>query len=226
FPQISQALWERRMRRVREAAAANASREGGADTAIETKGQAWGRKAQPAFPGRSAAPPSPLDLFRGIRLGTPVASVGQKYRLGRVPSDRRALPTYTIDFDPGKDQVQSIRLVAPEGKVAKITVLFSRDHGELRHWAFPATVQFFSAGYGRRPSTTRGLTVGTRQVGWCAEWEDGGITVTLSRFDDIGLGQPLSPPLLVLTISGRSQILQRGVLDGCSQWDEVATAPR
>ena len=243
FPGISQAEWERGMGRVRDAAAANSSREGGAEAAIETpepEGQAPGRVTQTEIPGKleasrgesgeasrgSLIPRSPLDSFRSIRLESPVVAVREKYRLSRAPLDPRAAPAYTIEFDPGKDLVQSIRLVAPGGNIAKIMVLFSRDYGKMRRWAFPTTVEFFSAGYGRRPSTLRALTAGTRHVGSCAEWTDENTTVTLNRFDDIGLGQPLSPPLLVLTISGRSRLLQRGVLDGCSQWDEIAHAPR
>ncbi|MFQ5656983.1 MAG: hypothetical protein ACE5G5_05535 [Candidatus Methylomirabilales bacterium] len=167
---------------------------------------------------------SPLDRFRGIQLETSVSSVKQKYRLSRAPLDNRAAPAYMIDFDPREDLVRSIRLVAPGGKIAKITVLFSRSHGKMRHWAFPTTVELFSEGYGLRPSTKRDLTLGPRRVGWCAEWEDGETTVTLNRFDDIGLGQPLSPPVLILAIFRQSD--QRGVLDGCSRWDEIATASR
>lgn len=173
---------------------------------------------------RGSRESSPLDRFRGIRLETSVSSVKQKYRLSRAPLVNRAAPAYTIDFDPGDDPVQSIRLVAPGGTIAKITVLFSRSYGKMRHWAFPTTAEFFSEGYGRRPSIMRELTLGTRQVGWCAEWDDGETTVTLNRFDDIGLGQTLSPPLLILTIFRRPD--ERGVLDGCSRWDEMATASR
>lgn len=262
FPGISEAKWDRGMSRVRDAAAANLSREGGAVAAMETpepEGHVSGRAARPGISGTSEAkrmvrpsqtgrkpsgslaphtghsigshsaramPPSPLDGFRGIRLESPIASVRQKYRLSRAPLDPRGAPAYTIEFDPGMDLVQSIRLVAPMGNIAKIMVLFSRDYGKMRRWAFPAAVEFFSSGYGRRPSTVRALTAGTRQVGSCAEWKDEKTTVTLNRFDDIGLGQTLSPPLLVLTISRPSKLLQGGVLDGCSEWDEVATLSR